>query len=165
MKRSKTHQNRKRQWHGKSRDGEHLNHDYQSLANLIQVYGHTEVCEAWLNDRDSYITWHKDNAVKGYRIARYNTLLQFSEENCYFASPADTITQRRTRNDNQIGITGLSYTRNGKIALSIQYQGQRYRGIYETVRDAFDAKRQTILDNELPHRLGILPLSIGGDVF
>lgn len=63
---------------------------YSEKELLYRNYGGKEIkmCDEWINDRNTFYSWAKDNGFKtGLTVRREDTSKNFSPDNCYVTTP------------------------------------------------------------------------------
>lgn len=112
-----------------------------------------QVCDEWNNSFESFYEWAIANGYKkGLTIDRINVDGNYEPDNCRWATPAEQSINRRMQNNNTSGYIGIiRNSRDSKkweSSIGVNKKSV-YLGIYNTKKDALDARNKYIIDNGL----------------
>lgn len=127
---------------------------YNTSNKCYNLYGSRGivVCDEWLNNYLAFYEWSIANGYsKNLTIDRIDVNGNYEPSNCRWV---DDFTQAKNKRPqyNKTGKTGVSYI-DGKYTSIITYNKKKiYLGYFNTVDEAYEARRQFIIENKTGHR-------------
>ena len=142
---------------------------YTKTCSTYKNYGAKgiKVCEDWNKSFENFYFWAIQNGYNDtLTIDRINPNGDYEPSNCRWASWEVQSNNKNILPTNTSGYVGVSWSKTHKkwlCNISINNKTKRI-GIYNTKKEAVEARNKFIVDNELPHKKNIYKgeLSNGG---
>lgn len=140
---------------------------YNPNATNYKNYGGRgiTVCDEWRDSLEQFIGDMSIGFVEGLTLDRIDNDKGYSKENCRWATRSEQTINQRIRKDNTSGFIGVCWHTRGLVFdANIGIDGKLiFLGRYPTALEAAIVRNNYIIENNLPHKLNIIPKQEEGE--
>lgn len=117
------------------------------------------VCEEWRYNQKQFVEDMFPSFVEGLSLDRIDNDKGYSKENCRWATSIQQAHNKRMMSNNTSGYIGVCWhTRDLVFDANIRIEGKLiFLGRYKTALEAAIVRNNYIIENNLPHKLNIIP--------